>query len=143
MSRVTAFCVALATAMILAVPAAHAQVVLVARNGTFPDGIGADQIRAILLGDTPSVGKTHVTLMLTRTDNPDQERFFQSVLKIDSSRFRTHWIRMVFRGEARPPLELADPETLAERVAETPGALGLLPAEVARRHPELTTIFAP
>ncbi|MBI5136877.1 MAG: hypothetical protein HZA24_06010 [Nitrospirae bacterium] len=135
---------ALLTALLTLAPAlAHAgEPVLVARPGTFSVPIDATQVRALFLGETTQVRKTHVTLVLRHGDDPVESRFIDRMLKISESRFNAHWIRVVFRGDAAPPIFVDNEADLLRHVSATPGALAVVPAEVARQHPELVTVFA-
>jgi hypothetical protein len=119
----------------------HAGPVVVARAGSFPGTLDADQVRALFLGETSHLGKTRVTLVLRHGDDPLEGRFIDQVLQLPASRFDSHWIRMVFRGEAAPPVDVGSDAELLARVVATPGALGIMTAEEARRHPELVTVF--
>lgn len=80
------------------------------RVRAWPDGT---PVRVYVLPDSHS---THV-------------EFCTEVLQMYPYQLRQNWDRLVYSGTGQPPVEVATPEELLRRVAETPGAIGYLGAQ--------------
>ena len=61
---------------------------------------------------------------------PQHSEFAKEKLSIFPYVLRNYWDRMVFSGTGQFPAELASPAEMHERIADTPGAVGYLPAEL-------------
>lgn len=81
--------------------------IFLGRYRQFPGGLAAQPID---LADT----------------HPDKARFYNGLVGKNLADIRAYWARLVFSGKTAPPLQLASPEEVLERVAAERGAIGYL-----------------
>lgn len=59
---------------------------------------------------------------------PLKERFYRRLIGKDQAQVNAYWARLVFSGQASPPLQLGSAGEVVEFVLRNPGALGYLEA---------------
>ncbi len=57
---------------------------------------------------------------------PLKARFYRDLVNKDVAEINSYWARLVFSGQASPPLELESEQALISYVRDNPGALGVL-----------------
>ncbi len=67
---------------------------------------------------------TSVKVFSLPDNHPTHERFAKAVLGLFPYQLRRLWDRQVFSGTGQAPVAVQSEQELAERVAETPGAIG-------------------
>ncbi|MBI3581481.1 MAG: hypothetical protein HY098_05310 [Nitrospinae bacterium] len=60
------------------------------------------------------------------SDNPLGKDFFISVLHIDAESYRLFWVRMIFSGKGRPPVEFETEQEAIKFVAANKGGLAFV-----------------
>ena len=55
-----------------------------------------------------------------------QKEFLESVLGMDSSRFKTYWAKLIFAGRGLPPREMEDANGVVQFVKANPGAIAFV-----------------
>ncbi len=114
---------------------------ILAGNANTIRQMSPQQARDFYLGERVFLGDLRVTPVIYVHHNPEQERFFLSVLKMKENRYRSYWIRKLFRGEGTPPIEADSPDDMLRRLATTPGAIGFIPADKLAGHPGIARLF--
>ena len=64
-------------------------------------------------------------------DSPAYDLFAQRVHKMTLKDLKRYWAKEVFSGRRQPPRQLATLQEVIDFIANTPGAIGYLPADTA------------
>lgn len=56
--------------------------------------------------------------------------FFENIMGSTYQGFQVYWFKKLYSGAAAPPTEVKSVENMMEKVADTPGAIGMVPASV-------------
>lgn len=117
--------VVLSLALLLPLPAAASDVVIVA-NPTVPVAdLSFTELRRIFLGERQFWSSNlRITLLMRAPAAPEREVLLKSVYEMSEAQFRQHWIGKVFRAEATgtPQMFYSDEELLGA-VAAIPGSI--------------------
>ncbi|MEM1092962.1 MAG: hypothetical protein AAGJ10_00045 [Bacteroidota bacterium] len=105
------------------------RIAVVVHNGTPAEQMSQDDILRIYLLEQPywSDG-TAVQLHDLRGTQPFKTAFYDALGRQQRNMMRLH-MRLVLAGEATAPTKVANTEAMLRSVAETPGAIGYLPAD--------------
>lgn len=120
--------------------------------GAAPDGparVAADTVVVVVSPDAPvtEMSRLHLAdLYLGRTSRfpggepaepidqepgaPTREAFYEGYLGRSRSEIKAHWSKAVFTGRGRPPRDVTDGEAVRDLVAEDPGTIGYIDADL-------------
>jgi ABC-type phosphate transport system substrate-binding protein len=127
--RVLGMAVVLGT-LIAPVPAATADaIIFIANKSVKASEISRSEARDVFLGDSSSVGGSHVVPTVLQTDEV-HEAFLQFVGRSKSA-FQATWRKQVFTGKGMMPHTCTGEEAMISYVSATPGAIGYISASKA------------
>ncbi len=91
------------------------------------DHLSKEQVQAIFLGraDRLPTGEP-VTLVSGRGGSLLKEQFYREVIGKTPRQLKIHWAKIRFQGRQHPPQFLTDDEEVKERVARSPGVIGII-----------------
>jgi hypothetical protein len=114
----------------VATGAARAGEVVVVAHAALPaDSLTQKDVKRIFLGDKGFVGDTKLKLVGYANDDAMTEGFMKAALGMDGDRFRSYWVKEVFRSGRIPPRKVANSDEVLKTVAAEPGSVGFVPAE--------------
>ncbi|MEM6646656.1 MAG: hypothetical protein AAF730_10420 [Bacteroidota bacterium] len=88
-----------------------------------------DLLRIYLMEQTFWNDGTAIQIVDLRGNDESKSTFYDA-LGLQPRNLFQHQMRLVFAGEATSPEKVANPAAMLRGVAETPGAIGYLPADV-------------
>ncbi len=94
----------------VSVSAADISNIFLGRINSFPDGEKA-------------------TPVVLKKGNPARSEFITKVLSQSEAKYKSHWSRLIFTGQATPPLELKSSEAILERVSRKKDAIAFIDAQ--------------
>jgi len=122
----------IATAAVLAVSLIAVQtaraddLLIIANHSVKAESISQDEARDIFLGDSNSLGGSHVAPVVLQK-GASQTAFLQMVGKSESA-FEATWRKQVFTGKGSMPHACESEDALIAYVGATPGAVGYVSA---------------
>ena len=110
----------------LRLPAADAPAAVIVHEGVTAASLDKTALKDILLGKTAYwEGGLGIIIIVV----PDKtEAALQETTGMSASQFRTHWQRLTFSGRGKQPKEADAAEKVVALVAQTKGAIALVPA---------------
>lgn len=119
-----------ALAALLASPAlatAPAQLVVIVPRGSGMSNATAEELRNLYLGSSTVLSDKRRVILVECA--PLKSRFYKTLLRMNETQVKRHWIQLVFAGDfATPPVEFADDAAVKRYVATHPGAIGFISA---------------
>jgi ABC-type phosphate transport system substrate-binding protein len=113
-----------------ATTASAADVVVVVSSDSPVDSLSRAELADAYLGRVVRLPSGEPLLPLDQAESSAAyERFYENYLGRTPAQIKAHWSRLIFTGRGRPPPSLRDVETLADRIAATPNAIGYMDAE--------------
>lgn len=112
------------TAMLLLTGNAYAELALVVSESSQVSSLSRADVVNIFMGRyrrMPS-GATALPAELV----PIKERFYRALVNKDLAEINSYWARLVFSGQATPPVQFENEQELIEYVRANPGALGVM-----------------
>jgi len=129
---------ALGAALFLAARLAlQASPVLVGNKGLAGQKLGADEVKAVLLGKKTTLGKDRVIIVTVKAGE-SQEAFLKEVVGMSTEQFKTYWRRLFMTGGGSAPKIAENEAEACKLVAETAGAVAVVDSAKAD---ELTVLF--
>ena len=58
--------------------------------------------------------------------SPLKERFYRALVNKDLAEINSYWARLIFSGQASPPVQMQGHEEMLQYIRRNPGALGFL-----------------
>lgn len=109
--------------LLLVISAAHAEVAVIgnARNPT--EALTAKQVQDIFLGRTRTFPDGRFALPIDQSSALRAE-FYQKLTTRPIEQINAYWARIMFTGQASPPLQLPDDDAVVKTVGENEGAIG-------------------
>ena len=109
--------------LLLVITAAHAEVAVIgnARNPT--EALTAKQVQDIFLGRTRTFPDGRFALPIDQSSTLRAE-FYQKLTARPIEQINAYWARIMFTGQASPPLHLPDDDAVLRAVGENEGAIG-------------------
>lgn len=98
------------------------------------------QIAELFMGQRQQLPGGHMPVLLM-SGGADRQQFLASALKRDATEFKAAWAAQQFGGRKRPPLELADGETVKAHLQRNANALGYVPFSLV--DPSLRIVWMP
>ncbi|SFC33032.1 hypothetical protein SAMN05660443_2301 [Marinospirillum celere] len=118
-------------ALLLSLPLIAGDLVVIG-HPSVPDGITQNQVRDIFLGRSQQLPNGNLATPLEMNDSSPHKATFHSLYTGRSlSQLNAFWSQQVFTGRGQPPRSLDSVAAMRSAVANTPGALGYLPASEA------------
>jgi ABC-type phosphate transport system substrate-binding protein len=125
--------------MILAVTAAHADVVVVVSASSPVSQLTKDQVADIFLGNStniPGGGKAEPV------DNDGaREEFYTKVAGKSAAQVKALWAKLSFSGKGTPPKSVGSDDDVKKAVAGNPNAIGYM--DKSRVDASVKTVLAP
>lgn len=103
---------------------ADAGAIVVAKDSPLPT-LTADTARRLFLGRTPSINGVDVTVIYQQASDT-RTTFETKVIGKTGAELNTYMARLIFTGEAKPPIEALGDASVKTRVNSTPGAVGYI-----------------
>jgi hypothetical protein len=132
----------LAALALQAAPARAGEIVVVVHDGVPAQSLTAQDVKRILLGDRTFIGETKLHVMGYLRDDPVADAFLKAVLGMSANAYRRYWVKEVFRSGRLPPRNVAGARAVLRHVAEEPGGIGFVPAEVAAGAAGVRVVFS-
>ncbi len=115
----------LLAAGLLAAAGLRADPALAGHAGLKGQSLGADDIKAVLLGKKVTLGDARVVIVIVKAGTA-QDAFLQSRLAMNTSQFQNHWRRLFMTGGGTAPKLAETEEEAAKLLADTPGAIAMI-----------------
>lgn len=116
---------AIAAAMLLAVGAAHADVVVVVSAKSPAGKLTKDQVADIFLGKSTSLpGAGQAVPLDQAAGSKAREEFYTKVTGQTQAQVKTLWAKLSFSGKGTPPKALASDDEMKQAIAANPNAIG-------------------
>ncbi len=103
--------------------------VVIANSSVAADSLGADAIKDIYTGKTKYWDGGQVVVIAMLPDKTDAA--LQQACGMDTSAFKTFWQRLAFSGRGQEPKKASSTDELVKLVADTKGAIAIVPADAA------------
>ncbi|MCK6411804.1 MAG: hypothetical protein L6Q55_05180 [Azonexus sp.] len=118
---------ALPLLLLLALSAAHAEMVVAVRADSEIGPLNKTELTHIFLGRYRQLasGQQAEPLDLP-VASPEHAAFYEALLNKTSAEIRAYWARLVFTGRVAPPRTVDNSERLQEQLLANPRALGYL-----------------
>lgn len=134
---------ALAALLVLAcaVPAWAADLVVVVNANAPVEDLSVGDVRDIYLGEKTYWEGVRIVPVGYMDGSPRQTEFLERVLAITENRFKTHWIKRIFREGGVPPRKAVTPDEAASLILRTPGGIGFFRAGEVENRTGLKVVF--
>ena len=134
----------LAVCLALMAGGARADLVLVANPRSGIERLSEDEAINIFLGRYRQLPGGLAALPVDLPDShPDKARFYAGLVGKNLAEIRAYWARLVFSGKTAPPVQLAGPEEVVERVAAERGAIGYVDRSKADGRVRIVMVVKP
>ncbi len=110
---------------VTAQPAWAEPILVVANSGIAVDSISREELKQAYLGESEFIGGQKVELF-QYPENSDLTAAFLKSLSLKPNKYKSHWIKMVFRTGGVPPQRVHDAAEMIAKVGATPGGIGFL-----------------
>jgi ABC-type phosphate transport system substrate-binding protein len=119
-------CIGVLLAMVLTLPTAWADPILIINKNVSGEKVDAAMVKAIFLGKKVSWDGAGRVVLACLKSGPVAEEIYKIHAGMNSSSFNNHWRRLSMTGGGTAPKLFDKEDELRKFVAETPGALGFL-----------------
>jgi len=109
--------------LLLMVFAVHAEVAVIGNLHNPTEALSAKQVQDIFLGRTRTFPDGRFALPIDQSSDLRGE-FYQKLTSRPVEQINAYWARIMFTGQASPPLQLPDDEAVLKVVRENEGAIG-------------------
>ena len=110
-------------ALLLPAPAARADVAVVVNAKNTVAAFGPREVRDIFLGRTRTFPDGRFAVAIDQS-SPLRDEFYQTLTARPVEQINAYWARLLFTGQAAPPLRLPDDEAVLKAVRENEGTIG-------------------
>jgi len=124
-------------AMSVAVAGLNAAPVLIGHPDLAGVTLEGSSLEAVLLGKNVSLNGTRVVLVLAKS-GAAEDTFLKTKINKSDKQLQNHWRRLFMTGGGSAPTNVADEAAVANTVASTPGAIGIVDESAAGDLPILT-----
>ena len=101
--------------------------VVIANPGVAADSLSADELKDIYTAKTKYWDNGQVIIIVVLPDKTDAA--LQQASGMEAGQFKTFWLRLAFSGRGSQPRKADDAVALVALVAQTKGAIALVPAD--------------
>jgi ABC-type phosphate transport system substrate-binding protein len=109
-------------ALLLLISSARAEVAVIANSRSGLDALTAKQVQDIFLGRTRTFPDGRYALPVDQS--PLRAEFYQKLTSRPVEQINAYWARIMFTGQASPPLQLPDDAAVLKTIRENEGAIG-------------------
>ncbi len=109
--------------LLLVITAAHAEVAVIGNARNPAGSLTAKQVQDIFLGRTRTFPDGRFALPIDQLSALRAE-FYQKLTARPIEQVNAYWARIMFTGQASPPLQLPDDDAVVKAVGENEGAIG-------------------
>jgi len=118
---------AAALLVLAGMPAGAAELVVIVSAKNPVNGLRADQVAAIFLGQSVRFPDGLEAVPLDQPLGSQlRDEFYERVAGKSPALLKAHWSKMVFTGRGQPPREVPDSAAVRRRVAENPELIGYI-----------------
>jgi ABC-type phosphate transport system substrate-binding protein len=111
--------------LLLLSSAAAADVAVIANVRNPLDGLTGKQVQDIFLGRTRSFPNDRFALPIDQS-SPLRSEFYQRLTGRSLEQINAYWARILFTGQASPPLRVPDDAAVLRTIRENEGAIGYI-----------------
>jgi ABC-type phosphate transport system substrate-binding protein len=111
--------------LLLVALSVQAEVAVIANAKSNVTTLSAKQIQDIFLGRTRSFPNEKFALPIDQS-SPLRAEFYQRLTGRPIEQINAYWARILFTGQASPPLQLPDDAAVLKMVRENEGAIGYI-----------------
>ncbi len=113
--------------LLLALPAAHADMVVAVRADSEISTLGKTEVTNIFLGRYRQLASGQLAEPIDLpTGSAEHAAFYDALLNKTSAEIRAYWARLVFTGRVAPPRTVDSSERLLEQLLANPRAIGYI-----------------
>lgn len=109
--------------LLLLVSTAHAENVIIVHPKNNLDALAPQAVQDIFLGRTRVFPNGKFALPIDQSSGLRAD-FYQKLTARPISQINAYWARIIFTGQASPPLQLPDDTAVLQTVRENEGAIG-------------------
>lgn len=113
----------LLSVLLLLVSSAHAELAVIVNVRNKLDALSAREVQDIFLGRTRAFPNGRFALPIDQS-SPLRAEFYQALTARPVEQINAYWARIIFTGQASPPLQLPDDAAVLQTVRENEGAIG-------------------
>jgi ABC-type phosphate transport system substrate-binding protein len=114
-------------ALLLAAPAAVAQVAIIAHPSVKAAGVSTTELSEIYMDQTDRLSDGSRVEPVDQAEGSDiRAKFYRDALDRSERQMKAYWSKRMFTGKGRPPRALPNDEAVLEFVGSTPGAIGYI-----------------
>jgi hypothetical protein len=92
--------------------------------------LSAEEATQLFLGQRTTLQDGTPVTLIDLPAGPERTYAYQALTGKNPVQIRANWSRLVFSGRTRPPLEAHNQREALELLAQTPNAIGYLPASI-------------
>lgn len=123
-------CPALLLCLVAAVLPARAEIVVIGNSRLGVSSLSPQMVNDLYLGRAVQLSTgQRVEVVDLPAGHPAQEEFY-AMLGRDPTQIRAYWAKRIFTGKGSPPASRADEAAVIRWVAEAPGRIGYVRAQV-------------
>jgi ABC-type phosphate transport system substrate-binding protein len=112
----------------MAVGGASAEVLLVMNPDAEISSVEPKTVEDVFLGRKNSLPNGSKVVPVVLSDGAVHEEFLKAYVNRSVSQFNSHWKKLVFTGQGRPPKKLSSEAEVISFVSTTPNAIGYVGA---------------
>jgi ABC-type phosphate transport system substrate-binding protein len=112
---------------LLLASAAHADVAVIVHAKNTIATLSPREVQDIFLGRTRTFPNGRYAFVIDQP-SPMRDAFYQTLTQRSVDQINAYWARLLFTGQASPPLRLPDDEAVLKTVRENEGAIGYVDA---------------
>jgi hypothetical protein len=103
--------------------AANADVAVIVNVRNSLEGMNSKQVQDIFMGRTRSFANDRVALPIDQS-SPLRAEFYQRLTGRSLEQINAYWARILFTGQASPPLQVPDDAAMLKTIRDNEGAIG-------------------
>jgi len=121
-------------AMAAFVASVQAEVVVVVSSKSTVKTLTAEQTAKIFLGKVVTFPNGQAALPIDQPEGSAvRDEFYSKVARKNPSQITAYWAKIIFTGDSRPPMLLADSVAVRKAIAKNPNAIGYIDKSAVNR----------
>jgi ABC-type phosphate transport system substrate-binding protein len=113
---------------------AQAEVVVVVSSKSTVKVLTAEQTAKIFLGKVVTFPNGQAALPIDQPEGSAvRDEFYSKVARKNPSQITAYWAKVIFTGDSRPPMLLADSVAVRKAIAKNPNAIGYIDKSAVNR----------